>query len=390
MKDPKRKAFGQEEHDMVQECLAYYLNSNEDFPYDGKYQKEFESMFSEKMGSGFSLATNSGSSAAYVALMGLELPRGSTVLMSPVTDTSSYMAIILAGLNPVIVDTQIDSYNACFDSFKRAYSIDVSAIYLVHSYGSPVDAESVSDYCELNNIKLIEDCSQSPFAKTEKGHIVGTIGDVGVFSTMYRKSVQTCSSGGVVYTKNAELYEKLVEYSDRGRPKSSTNYDFRQPGNCRVISHNFNTNELSCAIGIGSLKRISDTIKKRTDIVSKLSKNIVELTGGRCKPMKFVGHPSPFLLPIILDGDSKLKDKLYSNLKQARIPFVERYNCYAYDWNIVRNTKRSIVANIARLPKKWVYDTNARKLHANTCNIFINEAYTDEYIAFILDCFREF
>ena len=132
MRPPYRNAFGEAERSVIYELLDYYRNREEDPPYCGIYQQKFEQSFSSFMGGGFSIAVNSGSSATYVAIKALELPKGSTVLMSPVSDTSTLISILLAGLNPVIVDCAPFSYNSNLAYFKQAYSSDVSAIYLVH------------------------------------------------------------------------------------------------------------------------------------------------------------------------------------------------------------------------------------------------------------------
>ena len=189
---PKRKAFGEAEILGIKECIDYYQELETDPPYDGFFQKRFEKCFTNKMGGGYSIAVSSGSSACYLAIKSLELPKGSTVLMSPVTDTSSLCSIILAGLRPVIVDTTKGSYNSSLNEFEQAYSEDVSAIYIVHCYGVPADILNVQNFCKKKKIKLIEDCSQSPFAyvSTVNGRrYVGSFGDTAAFSTMYRKNV---------------------------------------------------------------------------------------------------------------------------------------------------------------------------------------------------------
>ena len=242
IKAPNREAFGKEEINSINDCIKYYQDIKGDPPYDGLFQKRFEKEFSKKMGGGYSLAVSSGSTSCFLALQALELPKGSTVLMSPVTDTSTLCSILLCDLNPVIVDTKNSSYNSSLSQFKEAYSRDVSAIYLVHTYGVPADIQNIVDFCKRNKIKLIEDCSQSPFAylSTKQGKkYVGSFGDISAFSTMYRKTIHTSSSGGIVFTKNKNLYKVLVEYSDRGRPKWSNGYNPREPGEVSRIAHNF-------------------------------------------------------------------------------------------------------------------------------------------------------
>ena len=45
-----RKAFGKYEEKALLDCIQYYKSHNEDPPYDGYFQKKYQSSYSEKMG----------------------------------------------------------------------------------------------------------------------------------------------------------------------------------------------------------------------------------------------------------------------------------------------------------------------------------------------------
>ena len=80
-----RNAFGEDEEKALLECISYYRKKNQDPPYDGFFQKKYEKAFSNKIGDGFTIAVNTGSSACYLAILSLELPKGSTILNSEST-----------------------------------------------------------------------------------------------------------------------------------------------------------------------------------------------------------------------------------------------------------------------------------------------------------------
>ena len=383
-----RKAFGKCEEKALLECIQYYRNRDEDPPYDGYFQKKYQSSYSEKMGGGYSIAINTGSSACYLAILSLELDKGSKVLLSPVTDTSSLISIIMAGLKPVIVDTKSDSYNASLNEFMEAYSDDVSAIYLVHTYGSPADIVSISDFCKRKKIKLIEDCSQSPFAYVNINgdkKFVGSFGDVAATSTMYRKTLQTSSSGGIFYTKNYNLYKVALEYSDRGRPKWDSKFNPREPGNVSRIGLNLNTSEFSCSIGLASLARVDEAIETRTKLISYLYKGI-KGKQNIFKGMDFPIGSSPFLVPIIINLEYKreIKNFLYQ-LKKYEIPHSYPYNCFVYDWEITKShIKDTFFQRLIRKGKRNIYSNNAEIVKSSTINIFLHEGYTEEYVDYIV------
>ena len=337
MLPPDRLAFGTNERNMVIECLNYYESLAQDPPYSGHFQQRFESDFSSKMHGGHSLAVSSGSNASYIAIRSLELPKNKNkILMSPVTDTSSLISILLAGYTPIILDTQRYSYNTSLEQVLDAYRSDVGAIYLVHSYGVNSDVVNISNFCKSKNIKLIEDCSQSPFASVDANSYVGSYGDIGIFSTMYRKSLHTSSSGGVLFTKSLDLYHTIVEYSDRGRAKWDSSTSKFDEGNVKKLSLNFNTSEFACATGIASLARITSTTSRRMSLVKRLVRNLLPVN-KYLDVMTFPEGSSVFLVPIILTFDGQQnRTKLFDMLTENSIPYAPEYHCFAYDWALAK------------------------------------------------------
>ena len=184
------------------------------------------------------------------------------------------------------------------------------------------------------------------------------------------KTLHTSSSGGVVFSKDLSIHRTAIEYSDRGRPKWSEHHNPRMPGDCIRISHNFNTSELACAVGIASLDRISQTIEKRRRISSELSLGIQNLT-DKLTPMKHSRLASPFLLPISFNDSLLSRKSFFSLLSSKGIPFASQYNCFAYDWPITKKfLTPGLISRIRRYPKKWIYSRNASKVQSSTFNLF--------------------
>jgi dTDP-4-amino-4,6-dideoxygalactose transaminase len=373
---PYREAFGSDEVEAVHAVLNYYKLQSEDPPYDGVFQRRFQDDFSIKMGGGYALAVSTGSIACFIAVKALGLPRGSEIVVGPATDSGSIYSIVEAGLIPVVCDSKKNSLNANFETIKAAITNSTSAVFIVHAAGEPVPLKELKKYCEERGIKIIEDCSQAPFARFCTSHCscgpgicggshVGTYGDIAAFSTMYRKSLHTGGSGGVVFTKNYDLYKKVVEYSDRGRPKWSDSHRKRDPGHSNVVSLNFNTDEFSCAIGGASLKRIDETIEKRRRFVFGLKEKLATKVGDFIVPHEIHMGNSPFFLPMIINEKfSDKKEKICEYMLSKGIDLVKQYDCIVADWECLN------------LFDHRIHDCeNIRKMKKKSFNLFLNEKY---------------
>jgi perosamine synthetase len=78
---------------------------------------------------------------------------------------------------------------------------------VVHIFGNPAKMDEIMAIAKKHNLLVIEDCAQAPLAKY-KGKLVGTIGDIGVFSLNYHKHIHT-GEGGVITTNNDALAERI-------------------------------------------------------------------------------------------------------------------------------------------------------------------------------------
>ncbi len=131
---------------------------------------------------------------------------------------------------------------------------------------------------------------------------MGTFGDIAAFSTMYRKAHITGASGGVVYTRDLELFRRALAHADRGKPRWREDFSDRDPSGYLFPALNHNTDEISCAIGIASLARLDKTIMRRQSFVSDLVDKLVD-HAQICRPYAHSPTDSPFFYPIIVDTE---------------------------------------------------------------------------------------
>jgi len=361
---PPRLALGDEELRMIQQCVAYYREREIDPGYQGPFEKLYTDAFVDMMGGGYADAVATGTASLYVALAALDLPKGSEVLCSPITDPGSLSAIILAGLKPRLCDSKKDSYLVGLDQMLERVTPNVSCAMVVHAVGQAAEVDKIVPAMHERGIKVLEDCSQAHGARII-GRPIGTFGDIAAFSTMYRKAHMTGASGGVVYSRDLEIYRKALAHADRGKPRWLEEFTDRDPSNYLFPALNFHTDEISCAIGVASLGRLNKTIMRRLSYVADVVAGLVE-SAEICRPYSHNPTDSPFFYPIIVDTDriSCSKIEFAEAVLKEGIDLNPHYRFVVDEWPWVQ----------PHLADDFKTDV-ARDIRDRSFNLYLNENY---------------
>lgn len=269
---------------LVDSSLEFWLTS-------GRYTDTFEKEFSKYLNIKYCSLVNSGSSANLVAFMALTSPlleeraikRGDEVITVAAGFPTTVAPIIQYGAVPVFVDVTIPQYNIDVTMLDSALSNKTKAVIIAHTLGNPFDLEKVKEFCDRNNLWLIEDnCDAlgSKYIISGEEKFTGTIGDIGT-SSFYPPHHMTMGEGGAVYTNNILLNKIIKSFRDWGRdcicPSGKDNlcghrfdkqygelplgYDHKY-----VYSHfgyNLKATDMQAAIGVAQLKKFPSFIEKR-------------------------------------------------------------------------------------------------------------------------------
>jgi perosamine synthetase len=364
---PARLALGEDELRMVQEVIDFYRERNVDPGYQGTFEKLYTDEFVAMMGGGYADAVATGTSALYIAVAALDLPKGSQVLVSPITDPGTLAAIVLNGLVPRLVDSKPGSYNVGLQQFVERITPDVTGAVVVHSAGQACAIDKIVEVAHERGIKVLEDCAQAHWAKV-RGRPVGTFGDIAAFSTMYRKAHMTGPSGGVVYSRDLEIFRRAVAHADRGKPRWRDDFDDRDPSTYLFPALNHNTDEISCAIGFASLRRLGTTIVNRLAFVSDFVARLVDAS-DICSPYRFSPTDSPFYYPVVVHRDriTCSKVEFAEAVRAEGIDLNPHYKYLVAEWPFIR----SYLADD--------FDpSNARDIRDRSFNLYLNEKYGEQ------------
>ena len=238
---PARGLVGWEEKAAVAAVFDRSIAEGSVPGYNGAEEEAYCQEFSAYMGGGFTDAVNSGTSAVYVALKTLNLEPFSEVIVGAVTDPGGMMPIPLLNMIPMIADTQPGSFNTGPEQVEALISPRTSAILVPHIAGEPADMEGILQVANRHSLPVIEDCAQAHGARLN-GRMLGTFGSIAAFSTMFGKHHCSGGQGGLLFTRDEQLYQSCRRASDRGKP-----FFLPQGATNASASLNFNLSDLAAA-----------------------------------------------------------------------------------------------------------------------------------------------
>lgn len=185
----------------------------------GNQVKLFEANFARYCGTNYCIGLGNGLDALRLILEGYKilgkLEDNDEVLVASNTYIATILAIKQAGLKPVLVEADFDTYNFDITSLKNSISKKTKAIMPVHLYGQLSPMEEILKISKKNNLLVIEDAAQAHGAKNEAGKSAGNLGDAAGFSFYPSKNLGALGDGGAVTTNDkalAEVIHKLRNY----------------------------------------------------------------------------------------------------------------------------------------------------------------------------------
>ena len=261
---PKRALFGEAEKQAAVGLFDEAIESGGAIGYGGPEEAAYEAAFVDFHGGGFADLVNSGTSAVYAALGGLELAPAGEVVVPPITDPGGVMPVALLNLIPVVADAMPGTFNAGAGQIEAVLTPHTRAILVAHLAGEPAEMDPILDLAQRRGLPVVEDCAQSHGARYQ-GRLVGTLGAVAAFSTMSGKHHATGPQGGVVYSTDEELGWRCKRFADRGKPLGL------EGGTNTRAGLNLNGNDLAAAVGRVQLARLPQIIAARRQVAGAIS-----------------------------------------------------------------------------------------------------------------------
>lgn len=208
------------------------------------------------------IATSSGTTALYLAMLAHGIGQGDEVITSSFTFIASVNSIIYNGATPVLVDIEEDTFNLDPAKVEAAITPHTKAIVPVHLYGQPCDMDAFMDIAKRHNLIIIEDAAQAVGA-TYKGQPTGSFG-TGCFSLYATKNIMS-GEGGMLTTNDDDLVYRMRMLRQHGMERRYYH---------EMLGYNFRMTNLHAAIGLAQMDRLDDFTQKRRANAAYLSQYI--------------------------------------------------------------------------------------------------------------------
>jgi len=237
---------------------------------EGPFVKQFEEMFSARVGRKYGIAVSSGTAALDVAVESLGIQKGDEVILPTFTIISCIHQIVRIGAIPVLVDSDPETWNMDISQIESKITEKTKAIMAVHIYGLPVDMGPLLKICEKHGIPLIEDAAEM-IGQTYREKPCGSFGEISTFSFYPNKHITT-GEGGMVVTDSVELAEKC-------RSLRNLCFQNKQRFIHEQLGWNYRITNLQAAIGLAQLERLDESIARKREIGRHYTALLSEVPG---------------------------------------------------------------------------------------------------------------
>lgn len=268
---------------------------------EGPFVKKFEQKMSATVGREYGIAVSNGTAALEVAVQALGIQAGDEIIMPAFTIISCAMAVTKLGAVPVLIDSDLYTWNMNVEEIESKITNRTKAIMIVHLYGLPVEVAPVLNLAEKYNLKVIEDAAEM-HGQTYRGKPCGSFGDISTFSFYPNKHVTT-GEGGMIVTDDEELAERC---------RLLRNLCFRKDVRYvhDEISDNYRFTNLQAAVGLAQLERLDEFIKRKRTMGSYYTEKLQGID-GLLLPVEKTDYADNiyWVYGLVLDRDIQIDNK---------------------------------------------------------------------------------
>ncbi|GAB3801497.1 DegT/DnrJ/EryC1/StrS family aminotransferase [Spirosoma humi] len=229
----------------------------------GREVEAFEQQFAAYCQTRHCIGVANGLDALTLVLRAWDFPSGSEVIVASNAYIASVLSITHAGLLPVFVEPDPQTYLLDPSRIEVAITSRTKAILPVHLYGRCCDMAPISVLAKQYGLKVLEDAAQAHGAMYRAGSAnrrAGNLGDAAGWSFYPSKNLGALGDAGAITTNDDALAEHLRAMRNYGSSRKYVN-DY--------VGQNSRLDELQAAVLSAKLPLLDQANARRRSLAER-------------------------------------------------------------------------------------------------------------------------
>ncbi|MEE4383452.1 MAG: DegT/DnrJ/EryC1/StrS family aminotransferase [Pseudomonadales bacterium] len=279
-----------------------------------------------------------------------QLGLGGEVITTPFSFVATSHALLWAGLTPVFVDIDPETFNLDPDLIEDAITDRTSAILPVHCFGRACDIEAIDRIAERYGLRVLYDAAHCFDVRVGERGILRA-GDLSVVSFHATKVFNTFEGGAIA----------CGDAATKAQIDRLANFGITSEGHVTGLGLNAKLNEASCAMGLASLPHLDEALCRRRQVSARYRSLLSDCRGIRIPEPPSGQTENHSYFPIeVLDSHTLDRDSLLCLLRahgvHARryfyplLPDLEIMQEHASRWRGETPRARELASRILCLP----------------------------------------
>jgi perosamine synthetase len=217
----------------------------------GPVVREFEARFADWCGVKHAVATSSGTTALFLALLAHGIGPDDEVITPSFSFIASANCALYAGARPVFADIEPATFALDPADVERRITRRTRAVVAVHLFGQPCDLDALAHLAAKHHLVLIQDACQAHGARFA-GRPLGAFGTA--CYSFYATKNMTTGEGGMLTTDDDQVAAKARLLREHGSPERYRHV---------ILGYNARLTDLQAAIGVAQLPKLETWNRRR-------------------------------------------------------------------------------------------------------------------------------
>ena len=319
----ERVFYSSSVHDEAEiEAVVEVLRSGPQGLWPGRRVNALERAVAELFGKARGVMVNSGSSALYLAVELLDLEPGTEVVTCGLTFSTDVAPLLRAGLVPVLVDCEPDTYCVDVARIEEAITPRTGAMLFPNLIGNAPDWDAIAAIAAAHGLPVVEDSADTLGARL-RGRPTGERSTLSITSFANSHILTAGGNGGMLLVDDEAQRDRALMLRRWGRRSEVQFFGTRRGDHdfwedldgisydnqfiFDELAWNFEPSEMGAAFGLEQLKKLDANLSRRRHLFDAYTAFLADHTDRLVLPRQLPDLETAWLgYPLLLRADAGL------------------------------------------------------------------------------------